>query len=84
MYQSKIMRYGDKIMNKYSNKKSINNYDKKHIKFNSMRRLVDQSVLNGKKKLKNLNMKNIGNTINDHNKTISMNIDLSHYKTINN
>jgi hypothetical protein len=84
MYQSKIMRYGDKITNKYSNKKSINNYDKKHIKFNSMRRLVDRSVLNGKKKLKNLNMKNIGNTINDHNKMMSMNIDMSHYKTINN
>ena len=84
MYQSKIMRYGDKITNKYSNKKSINNYDKKHIKFNSMRRLVEQSVLNSKKKLKNLNMKSIGNTINDHNKIMSMNIDMSHYKTINN
>jgi len=84
MYQSKIMRYGDKITNKYNNKKSINNSDKKHIKFNSMRRLVDRSVLNGKKKLKNLNMKNIGNTINDHNKMMSMNIDMSHYKTINN
>ena len=84
MYQRKIMKYGDKIINKYNNKKSNNNNDKKHIKFNSMRRLVEQSVLNWKKKLKNLNMKNIGNTINDHNKTISMNIDLSHYKTINN
>ena len=84
MYQRKIMKYGDKIINKYNNKKSSNNNDKKHIKFNSMRRLVEQSVLNSKKKLKNLNMKNIGNTINDHNKTTSMNIDLSHYKTINN
>ena len=84
MYQRKIMKYGDKITNKYNNKKSNNNNDKKHIKFNSMRRLVEQSVLNSKKKLKNLNMKSIGNTINDHNKTVSMNIDLSHYKTINN
>ena len=84
MYQSKIMRYGDKITNKYSNKKSINNYDKKHIKFNSMRRLVEQSALNSKKKLKKLNMKSFGNTINDHNKTMSINFDLSHYKTLNN
>ena len=49
-----------------------------------MRRLVEQSALNSKKKLKNLNMKSFGNTINDHNKTMSMNFDLSHYKTLNN
>ena len=52
MYQRKIMKYGDKIINKYNNKKSNNNNDKKHIKFNSMRRLVEQSVLNWKKKFK--------------------------------
>ena len=84
IHQRKIMRYVDKIKNKYNIKKSNNNYYKKHTKFNSMRRLVEQSALNSKKKLKKLNMKSFGNTINDHNKKMSMNFDLSHYKTLNN
>ena len=78
---NKIFRYGDKMNNKLSKKKYVNNHDKNHVKYNSMK-LDDHYGLKKKKNLKNINTNKINNTINNTNKI--MNIDLNHFNTINN
>ena len=77
----KIFKYGDKINNKFNSKKQLNNYDKSHVKFKSMR-LEDYYSIKKKKNLNNINTNKIENTINDANKIL--NIEMNHFNTINN
>ena len=77
----KIFKYGDKINNKFNSKKKLNNYDKSHVKFKSMR-LEDYYSIKKKKNLNNINTNKIENTINDANKIL--NIEMNHFNTINN
>ena len=77
----KIFRYGENINNKFINKKQLDNYDKSHVKFKSMR-LEDYYSIKKKKNMKNINTNKFENTINDTNKI--MNIEMNHFNTINN
>ena len=76
----RIMKNNYKKINSINNKKYTNNYDKIHMKYNSMR-MEDFYGLKGKKKaLNEININKIGNTSN--NKII--NNELKHYITISN
>lgn len=79
---NKIFRYRDKNNGKkLIGAKHMNNNDKSHVKYNSMR-LDDFSRLKSKKNYKNINTNKIENTINNNNKL--MNFELNHFNTINN
>ena len=78
---NKIFRYRDKNNGKkLIGAKHMNNNDKSHVKYNSMR-LDDFSRLKSKKNYKNINTNKNENTINNNNKL--MNYELNHFNTIN-
>ena len=80
---NKIFRYRDKNNGKkLIGAKHMNNNDKSHVKFNSMR-LDDYYGLNKRKNIKKINVNKIDNSrYNDTNKI--MNINMNHFNTINN
>ena len=77
----KIFKYGDKRNNKYNSKRQINNQDKNHAKYNSMR-LEDYYGLKKRKYLKNINTNKIDSNVSDSDKL--RNIEINHFNTINN